>query len=678
MDMKRSWVIPSILIFVAICCLGLFALGVGGGFIYLLNSSSGGSSNTFVFAPPTQTPQILRPTTQVNSDSKSQDVLNNISDETLQALEDTIVPANNLPDLALRLEGKENVPLIVSSTPASLSLGAQESFWVTNVDTNENFQISAELRSISEHVYFWVEKGVSADEKEIKNLVSTFENKIYPMNREFFGSEWSPGVDGDPHLYILYASGLGRSLAGYFSSADEYSPLAHEFSNAHEMFLLNADNIQLGSEYTYGVLAHEFQHMIHWYRDRNEETWLNEGFSELASFLNGYDGGGFDSAYVRDPDIQLNDWPTNPRQTPPHYGSAFLFLTYFLDRFGDQATKALVGEQENGMVSVDKVLSDLGERNPGTGKLLSGDDVFLDWTVATYLNDESVDQGHYFYHNDPNVPQPDPTETIQRCPQGDSTRDVHQYGVDYIRIACSGDFNLHFEGSTRVPILPVNPHSGEYAFWSNRSDESDMTLTRTFDFESLQGPITMSYWTWYDLEKDYDYLYVEASLDGENWQILTTPSGTLDDPSGNSYGWGYNGASGGWIQEHIDLSQYAGQRVQIRFEYITDAAVNGEGFLLDDIAVPEIDYFTDFEQDEGGWNAAGWVRIQNVLPQTYRLALISRGVTLSVRNLSLDPGNMIDIPLQIDGKVDEVVLVITGTSRFTRQKAAYQFRLDPE
>ena len=645
--------------------------------MYLINPSSEGSSNAFDFATPTQTPQILRPTTEVHSNSSPQDARVEVSGETLRALEDTIVPANDLPDLARRLEGKENIPLTVSSSPAALSLGEQESFWVTNVDTNENFRISAELRSISEHVYFWVEEGVSAEEKEIQNLVSTFENKIYPANREFFGSEWSPGVDGDPHLYILYANGLGRSLAGYFSSADEYSPLAHEFSNAHEMFLLNADRVQLGSEFTYGVLAHEFQHMIHWYRDRNEETWLNEGFSELASFLNGYDGGGFDSAYVRNPDIQLNDWPTNPSQTPPHYGSAFLFLTYFLDRFGDQATKALVGEPENGMVSVDKVLTDLGERNPDNGEPFSGDDVFLDWTVATYINDESVDEGRYFYHNDPSVPQPDPTETIRRCPQGDLTRDVHQYGVDYIRITCSGDFNMHFEGSTQVPILPVNPYSGDYAFWSNRSDESDMTLTRTFDFEALQGPITMSYWTWYDLEKDYDYLYVEASSDGENWQILTTPSGTPEDPSGNSYGWGYNGASGGWIQEHVDLSEYAGERIQIRFEYITDAAVNGEGFLLDDIAIPEIDYFTDFEQDEGGWEAAGWVRIQNVLPQTYRLASISRGVTVSVRNLSLDPGNTIDIPLQIGGETNEFVLVVTGTSRFTRQTAAYQIRLDP-
>ncbi len=45
---------------------------------------------------------------------------------------------------------------------------------------------------------------------------------------------------------------------------------------------MNADNTDLADSFTYSVLAHEFQHMIHWYRDRNEESWMNEGFSELA------------------------------------------------------------------------------------------------------------------------------------------------------------------------------------------------------------------------------------------------------------------------------------------------------------------------------------------------------------------------------------------------------------
>jgi bacillopeptidase F (M6 metalloprotease family) len=103
---------------------------------------------------------------------------------------------------------------------------------------------------------------------------------------------------------------------------------------------------------------------------------------------------------------------------------------------------------------------------------------------------------------------------------------------------------------------------------------------------------------------------------------LITPSGTGEDPSGNSYGWGYNGVSGGWIEESVDLSIYAGKIVQLRFEYVTDAAVNGEGLLLDDISIEAVNTTTDFETDEGGWQPQGFVRVQNVLPQTFRLAWI--------------------------------------------------------
>jgi hypothetical protein len=231
-----------------------------------------------------------------------------------------------------------------------------------------------------------------------------------------------------------------------------------------------------------------------------------------------------------------------------------------------------------------------------------------------------------------------------------------------------------------VGVLPVDPHSGEYAYWSNKGDESDMTLTRSFDFSQHDGPLTLTYWTWYDLEEDYDYAYLEASQDGEHWQILKTPSGTSQDPSGNSYGWGYNGLSGGsgrWIQEKVDLSQFGGQQVQLRFEYITDAAVNGEGLLLDDIAIPEVGYFSDFEADSGGWQPAGFVRIQNVLPQMFKLAVVTKGETVDVQMVSVRADNTAEIPLQITADVDEVILVVTGTTRFTRQKAAYRYTILP-
>lgn len=203
-----------------------------------------------------------------------------------------------------------------------------------------------------------------------------------------------------------------------------------------------------------------------------------------------------------------------------------------------------------------------------------------------------------------------------------------------------------------------------------------MTLTREFDFSDVSGPLEISYQTWYDLEEDYDYLYLVASTDnGETWQIVLTPSGTAEDPSGNSYGWGYNGTTNAWIQETVDLSQFAGQKVLLRFEYVTDAAVNGEGLLLDDISIPAIDYFSDFESDDGGWQAAGFARVQNLLPQTFRLALIYKGKTIRIENIILPADQAIEIPLSIGGDVDEIILTVSGTTRFTREVGAYSVEI---
>ena len=202
-----------------------------------------------------------------------------------------------------------------------------------------------------------------------------------------------------------------------------------------------------------------------------------------------------------------------------------------------------------------------------------------------------------------------------------------------------------------------------------------MTLTGTFDLTGVTGSASMNYWTWYDIEKDFDYVFVEASTDGQHWTILTSPSGTASNPNGASYGWGYTGKSNGWIQESVDLSHFIGNKVSVRFEYLTDPGVNGEGFLLDDVSIPALSYSTDFESDDGKWQAAGFARIENTVPQTFRLALISHsvnGTTVQVIPISADQSA--DIPFTIEQNgVQDVVLVVTGTTRFTRVLAPYQF-----
>jgi len=589
----------------------------------------------------------------------------------LEALLAEAVPINDPIDLAERLGGKENVPSTLPDPDAPYQVGEVKTFWVTNTDNNKNFQVQATLRYVGENIYFWIENGVRYQESDLRQLANDFDQEIVPTNREFFGMEWNPGVDDDPRFYVLYARGLGSSLAGYFSSADELHPAAHPYSNAHEMFLLNADTVRLSENYIYGTMAHEFQHMIHWYQDRNEETWVNEGFSMLAEHVNDLNSGGFDFDYVINPDLQLTDWGAETGENGPHYGASYLFMVYFLDRFGEEATKALVANPENGFTGLEDVMQALDIHNPTTGQVYTANEVFTDWVITNYLQDPSVEQGRYTYRSyspyDVSV-----SDSISDCPD-QITSDVSQFGVDYIEIDCPGTHTLSFNGGATASILPFDaPSSGDYFFWSNLGDESDMFLTQTFDLTEVNGEAALSFKTWYDLEEDYDYVYISASTDGKHWQILDSLTCTTENPSGNSYGCGWNGSSDDWIEERVDLSAFAGTDVTLRFDYVTDAAVNGIGMALDDFRLDAIGYTSDLEQDAGGWEGTGFVHLMNALPQTYSLTIISVGKQTLVQNIPLEADNSTTFEVNIDGDVEKIVLVVSGTTPFTREKAPYQ------
>ena len=596
--------------------------------------------------------------------------------QTLLTLTETIVPINDPIDLVGRLGGIKDVPTYLIDEEAPHSVGATKEFWVTDTDTNENFKVTATLQFVGEHLYFWIEDGVRFRKEDLNALATTFDQEIVPTNREFFGMEWNPGVDGDPRFYVLYAGGLGRSLAGYYSSADQLHPDAHPYSNAHEMFLLNSDTVGLDESYTYGTLAHEYQHMIHWYQDKNEETWVNEGFSMLAEHVNGLDAGGFDWDYMRNPDMQLNNWGGETGLNAPNYGASYLFMVYFLDRFGEEASKALVSHDENGFTSIDEVMKELNIINPSTGKPYSAVEVFADWAVANWLQDSGIDQKRYDYQSYSPYSMA-ATETHYSCPVN-LVRDVYQFGVDYVELACEGNYNIEFSGSDAVNLLPFQrTPSGDYFFWSNEGDESNMRLYQEFDLSDVSRAVELTFKTWYDLETDYDYLYFSASTDGINWEILRSQRCTTANPSGSSYGCGWNGQSNTWVEESVDLSKFAGQVVTLQFDYVTDAAVNGRGMALDDFAIEAIGYQSNLEEDDGGWTSEGFVRVQNLLPQSFAVSLIRNGNTETVEHYFVKAGEKLQLNVEIgDADKDNVILVISGTTLVTKEKATYEIQIN--
>ncbi len=603
-----------------------------------------------------------------------------LGEETVAMLESTLVPARDRIDLAQRLLGAANIPEPPTTAPAEYEVGDVVSFWADNLDEDAEFQLDAELVYKTPHIYMFFQVGESVNLDAVKKSADTFENIIYPKVHEVFGSEWSPGIDGDPHLYILHARNLGSWVAAYYGSSSQYPSEAVDTSNEKEMFFVNLDTMDwsVGTEYYEGVLAHEFQHMVHWYVDANEESWLNEGMSELSAMITGYGPSGFASDFLFYPNVQLTTWPEEDDRGI-HYGAGFMFVAYFYERYGEEATTALVKNPKNGLTAVKDTLTAIGATDPATGEAVTVVDLYGDWLAANLLQDPSLGDGRYGYVFPAmeGLPTAGITDEIQ--PEGVPVpREAPQWGPEYLHINSSGAQTLRFtfKGSTTVGLMPVNAHSGEYMWWGNRTDDSDTRLTRTVDLTGVDSA-TLKYWTWYYIEELWDYGYVMVSTDGgATWTPIETSLMTREDPHSNSYGPGYTAQSGDWVEETVDLTPYTGQEIMIRFEYITDDATTQPGMLIDDVSIPEIGYADDMESGVGDWVTEGWIRTDNILPQDFLVLLVQPGNSAQpvTRLLGPDTEPLGEWEFEVGG---EAYIIVSGLAPVTTEAAQYTYTLTP-
>ncbi|HMA34956.1 MAG TPA: hypothetical protein VKY74_10805 [Chloroflexia bacterium] len=599
---------------------------------------------------------------------------------TAAALAHAAIPGNDEYALtaALRLQTDTPIAHVARTTPLDRHVGDIDQFNLARIKEKDNIPISATVRLVTDHAYWYVQNGLDVNLGYLRDSATNFEDHIYPTNHQYFGSEWSPGVDGDPHITILTANIPG--VGGYFSSADEYVRQVNQYSNEREMIYIAVKPEAMPGPFNYfeGVLAHEFQHMIHWNVQRNRDIWIDEGCAETAMALNNYDVGGADIAFRDNPDVQLTGWSPQPERV--HYGAAFLFIRYMMAHYGGaDFLKALMASPGTGPEAISGALQ-------RQGSALGFPDVFKDWVVANYVNDPAVGAGRYAYPALTGHVTLD--KRVIRYP-ATVNGDVHQYGADYVSLERGGgDTVIDFQGAPTAPLITTQPHSGHRFWYSNRRDSADTTLTHSFDLTRVPHA-TLDFWTWYMIEGDFDYGYTEVSTDGgKTWTTQKTDHTTDTNPNGANYGHGYTGHSGhdpkstapaSWVHEQIDLTPYAGHTVRVRFEYITDEGFNDPSWAIDDISIPEIGYQTDAETDDGGWQAAGWARVANVVPQGWFVAALEYGNgahDVKIETLAVDERGhgTLTIP-GLGSSVHQAVLVIAALAPATTEVAPYRVQL---
>ena len=543
----------------------------------------------------------------------------------------------------------------LDAVPLEQRVGDQQQFFVVDSGSDTMHVVDATLRVVSPNAYWYVDNSLHPREEDLQLAASEYESSIRPKFLAAFGDVWNPGVDGDPRLTVLHTR-LGGGVAGYFSARNEFPRHTHPHSNEREMLFMDS-RIQPGSPDYLKVLAHELQHAIHWAHDQGEDSWVNEGLSEVATELVGYSPS-FTEAFLSRPQTQLTFW-TEGSGSIPHYGASTLFMIYLLEHYGDSGSlRALIANPADGVEGISGFLQPHGK---------TFDEVYADWIVANYLDSETTPYG--YSNRQVQVTRVDRVDEL-----GATTGHLAPYSSRYFDLrSLTGDIVIEFEGDTTTRQVSTRCHSGERCWWGNRGDSIDTTLTREFDLTNL-SEATLDFMVWFDIEEGWDYAYVEASSDGgETWTILEGNHTTDENPVGNSYGHAYTGASSGWLEESIDLTPFAGSNVLIRFEYITDDAVYEDGFVVDDIAIPELDFLDDAESDDG-WNSLGFERIDNVVPVDYAVIVMEQRSdgTETVRRMEIDDAGRGTLPLTgLGGEVLGSVVVVSPLAQNTHQLSQF-------
>ena len=140
---------------------------------------------------------------------------------------------------------------------------------------------------------------------------------------------------------------------------------------------------------------------------------------------------------------------------------------------------------------------------------------------------------------------------------------------DFAALMDSGEEGSGLWNLNGFSLSSARAHSGTYSFLSPQTNSASAVMETRYPFPVEPGD-SLIFWTWYDIESNYDMAYVEVSTDGFRWELVDTLAT-------------FTGSSGGWVRKAYSLERWAGQSIYLRFRYTTDGSVLREGFYVDDI-----------------------------------------------------------------------------------------------
>lgn len=306
------------------------------------------------------------------------------------------------------------------------------------------------VRGMGDNVYVIVSDndwGVWVDQADVDQIVANWDNSsygnwpdqgIFQLNTDNFGPP-PDRLDDDSRIYVVLYDWDTSLADGYWNVGDEFpdNPPGNP-SNECECLYVDASTADPGGPsgaYLTAVMAHEFEHMIHWNGDINESPWVDEGLAELAMWFYGNPDPivGFNG----NPDRNLTDF-----SSPADYIKTYLWSLYLYEHFGGSPTiLALVANPLNSIDGVQSTLEAMGYTETVA-------EVVRDWATANYLDDPSIDGGKYNYEGE-DLP---PFFSVLKSsyPVDPVNTSLNHWAGEYVKFINGEPQQLNFDGADGV------------------------------------------------------------------------------------------------------------------------------------------------------------------------------------------------------------------------------------
>lgn len=363
------------------------------------------------------------------------------------------------PQAAIENQNMLKWPAIQTAPAAApaLPVGTERTFFAPDFRSQQQYTVSAVLRGVGSFCYVFVEESewnTRVTPRTVETIIRAFEHQtpanpqqgIYPTLTELFGP--APDIDENGRVILLLLNirdlEQGRAgfqyTAGFFNPADQHrGVLRHPGfrgfpirSNESDMLYIDTQPLNPNSEAAHNVIAHEFQHLIHWRHDAREATWVDEGCAEYAAFLCGYTLQEHLAAFEKMPSVSLIEWPVGNAGSLAHYGAVFLWMLYLHERYGGAETlAAIVHNRGTSLIGVTDALR-------GRGAVFQQiAEIFIDWKIANYLSD--------YHHVSLNL---SPTRRHSVYPSTGENSELSNFSADYLVFENAEGLTLGFSSST--------------------------------------------------------------------------------------------------------------------------------------------------------------------------------------------------------------------------------------